>query len=153
MLLAFRVPVFTRRAKRAVTQHPKFYFFDAGVYSLLRPSGQLDRPEEKGGAALEGIVAQHLRAWINYRRYDSRLFFWRTSAGTEIDFVVYGKDVFSAIEVKNTASVRPEDIRPLKIFGTDYPEAKRTLVYRGKEKLRRDGILIVPCEKFLKTLS
>ncbi len=69
----------------------------------------------------------------------------RSAGRPGIDFVVYGKDVFSAIEVKNTASVRPEDIRPLKIFGTDYPEAKRTLVYRGKEQLRRDGILIVPC--------
>jgi len=153
LLLAFRVPVFTRKAKRAVSRHPKFYFFDAGVYSSLRPSGPLDRPEEKTGAALEGLIAQHLRAWMDYKHPDCRLFFWRTSSGPEVDFVVYGPDIFWAVEVKNAADVRPEDIRALKTFGEDYPEAKRILVYRGKERLKREGILIVPCTEFLMTLS
>lgn len=153
LLLAFRLPVFTKRAKRAVTQHPKFYFFDTGIYNALRPSGPLDRPQEKDGAALEGLVAQHLRAWIDYKHPDYRLFFWRTGSGTEIDFIVYGKEIFWAIEVKNTAAVRPEDIRALKTFGEDYPEAKRILVYRGKEKLKRDGILITPCTEFLMALA
>src|SRR5881227_1622398 len=67
LLLSFRLPVFTRRAKRGTIQHPKFYFFDAGVYRSLRPAGPLDRPEEIEGAVLEGLVAQHLRAWIAYR--------------------------------------------------------------------------------------
>ncbi len=153
LLLAFSIPVFTKRAKRAVTHHPKFYLFDAGVYSILRPSGPLDRPEEKGGAALEGLVAQHLRAWIDYMHPDCRLFFWRTSSGTEVDFIVYGKEIFQAIEVKNSATIRPEDIRALKTFGEDYPEAKKILVYRGKEKLLRNGILITPCTEFLMELT
>jgi uncharacterized protein len=149
LLLAYRIPVFTRRAKRAVVSHPKFYFFDAGIYSVLRPSGPLDRPEEKSGAALEGLVAQHLRAWIDFRHSDCRIYYWRTSAGSEIDFVVYGKDVFWAIEVKNAATIHPQDIRALRTFSQDYPVAKRFLVYRGKEKLMREGISIVPVEEFL----
>jgi predicted AAA+ superfamily ATPase len=149
LLLAYRIPVFTKRAKRAVVAHPKFYFFDAGIYSVLRPSGPLDRPEEKSGAALEGLVAQHLRAWIDYRHSDCRLYYWRTSAGSEIDFVVYGKDMLWAIEVKNAATIHPQDIRALKTFGQDYPVTKRFLVYRGKEKLMREGISIEPVEEFL----
>jgi uncharacterized protein len=62
LLLSFRVPVFTRRAKREPAVHPKFLLFDAGVFRSLRPRGSLDRPEEIDGAALEGLVAQHLRA-------------------------------------------------------------------------------------------
>jgi hypothetical protein len=50
LLLTFRVPVFTRKAKRATASHPKFYFFDTGLYNALRPKGPLDRPEETGGA-------------------------------------------------------------------------------------------------------
>jgi predicted AAA+ superfamily ATPase len=153
LLLSFRIPVFTKRAKRAVSSHPKFYFFDAGIYNSLRPSGPLDRPEEKTGAALEGLVAQHLRAWIDYRHQDCGLFFWRTSSGTEIDFILYGSKIFLAIEVKHSSSVQSKDLRSLKIFGLDYPEAKRILVYRGKERLLRDGILIVPCEEFLRGLE
>ncbi|MBI4745472.1 MAG: ATP-binding protein [Deltaproteobacteria bacterium] len=153
ILLAFRLPVFTKRAKRATIQHPKFYFYDTGIYNALRPSGPLDRPEEIGGAALEGLVAQHIRAWIDYRKPDCRLYFWRTSSGSEVDFIVYGKDIFWAIEVKNSAHVNPGDLRPLKAFGEDYPEAKKIFVYRGRERLLKDGIQIEPCEEFLFTLK
>ncbi len=137
------------RAKRAVTSHPKFYFFDAGISNVLRPSGPLDRPEEKSGAALEGLVSQHVRAWIDYNRPGRPLHYWRTAAGSEVDFVVYGKDIFWAIEVKNAATIHPQDLRALKSFGEDYPEAKRFLIYRGKEKLIRDSISIEPASEFL----
>lgn len=152
LLLAFRLPVFAKRAKRAVSQHPKFYFFDAGIFNAIRPAGILDKPEEMAGAALEGLVAQHLRAWIDYKHSDCELFFWRTAAGSEVDFIIYGKGIFLAIEVKHTASVHPKDLKALKAFGEDYPEAKRMLLYRGQEKLTRSGITIQPCADFLMQL-
>lgn len=153
LLLAFRIHVFTKRAKRAVTAHPKFYFFDAGIYGILRSSGPLDQPEEKSGAALEGLVAQHLRAWIDYSRHGCQLSYWRTSAGSEVDFILYGKDIFWAIEVKNSSTIHPHDLRALKTFGQDYPQAKKILVYRGKEKLKRESIFIEPCTDFLHELK
>ena len=36
LLLGFRLPVFAKRAQRAVVTHPKFYYFDAGVYAELQ---------------------------------------------------------------------------------------------------------------------
>ena len=78
LLLAFRVPVFTKRARRRMAAHRKFYFADAGVFRSLRPCGPLDRPEEVGGASFEGIAAQHLRAWIDYSGGGERLYFWKT---------------------------------------------------------------------------
>jgi predicted AAA+ superfamily ATPase len=32
LLIGYRVPVFTKRAQRAVVSHPKFYYFDCGVF-------------------------------------------------------------------------------------------------------------------------
>jgi predicted AAA+ superfamily ATPase len=153
LLLAFRLPVFTRRAKRETIVHPKLYFFDAGVFRSLRPKGPLDRPQEIDGAALEGLVAQHLRAWIAYRAKDDQLFYWQTRGGVEVDFVLYGENLFEAIEVKNTAQIRPQDLRGLRAFGEDYPEAGLTLLYRGKDRLLLDGILCLPAEDFLEKLT
>lgn len=51
LLLAQRIPVFARRARRKMTSHPRFFLFDAGVYRALRPHGPLDAPEEIEGAA------------------------------------------------------------------------------------------------------
>ena len=64
LLLSFSLEVFTRKAKRALSSHPKFYLFDPGVYRSLRPKGPLDSKDELEGSALEGLVAQHLRAWV-----------------------------------------------------------------------------------------
>ena len=44
LLIATRVPVFTKRAKRRMTAHPKFFLFDAGVYRAIRTTGPLDSP-------------------------------------------------------------------------------------------------------------
>jgi predicted AAA+ superfamily ATPase len=153
LLLAFRVPVFTRRASRATIAHPKFYLFDTGVLRTIRPTGPLDHGAgQVEGAALEGLVAQHLRAWLAYSRRRAEMFYWRTKGGNEVDFVVYGEAGFWAIEVKHTTRVRPEDLRALRAFTHDYPEAGATLLYRGAERLLIDGILCVPVDQFLRDL-
>lgn len=152
LLLAYRVPVFSRRARRAVVAHAKLYFFDTGVFRSLRPAGALDLPDEIGGAALEGLVAQHLRAWLAYGEPPAALYFWRTRAGTEVDFVVYGARGFWGIEVKNAPVVRPADLRPLRALCEDYPECRPILLYRGSETLEIEGIRAVPCERFLRKL-
>ena len=52
LLIATRLPVFTKRAKRRMTAHPKFFLFDVGVYRAIRPAGPLDSPEQIDGPAL-----------------------------------------------------------------------------------------------------
>jgi predicted AAA+ superfamily ATPase len=152
LLLSYRVSAFTKRAKRAISTHPKFFYFDAGVFRSLRPTGPLDRPEEIEGSALEGLVAQHIAAFIAYRGGEDQLFYWRTRSGSEVDFVVYGPRLFWAIEVKNSKRVRPEDTRSLLTFAEEYPQARAMLLYRGAERLVRDNILCLPCEEFLRDL-
>jgi predicted AAA+ superfamily ATPase len=151
LLLSFTMPVFSKRAKRATVRRSKFYFFDAGVYRSLRPTGPLDRSEEIEGAALEGLVAQHLRAIVAYRNDDSRLYYWRTRSGLEVDLVLYGSNTFKAIEVKNTTRIRPADTRALRAFREEYPEAEAVLVYRGGERLALGDVLCVPVEEFLRS--
>jgi predicted AAA+ superfamily ATPase len=153
LLLAYRVPVFTKKAKRVTVSHPKFFYFDAGVYRSIRPSGPLDHPEEIEGAALEGLVAQHLIAWNAYRGEKNRLYYWRTRAGSEVDFVLYGPEAFWAIEVKNTANIRPENLSALKSFREDYPQSQAFFLYRGRERLKIGNILCLPCQDFLLALD
>ena len=153
ILLGWRLEVFRKRAKRELSGHPKFYLFDAGVFRSLRPSGPLDSPEEIEGQALEGLVAQHLRAWIAYSDVARELYFWRTRSGVEVDFIVYGPDGISAIEVKNTGQVRPSDLRGLLSFHEEYQKAEMLFLYRGKDRLRRSGVLCLPCSDFLLALQ
>lgn len=152
LMIAARLPVFAKRAKRELVAHEKFYFFDAGVFRALRPKGALDRPSEIDGAALEGLVFQHLRAWRDGSGRGASLGYWRTRAGVEIDFVVYGERDFAAIEVKNATVLHPGDFTGLKAFREDYPEAEAFLLYRGAERFLRNGVLVVPADEFLRSL-
>ncbi len=152
LLLSFQIPLFRKRAKRRLSSHPKWYYFDPGVFRSLRPKGPFDRTEEIEGAALEGLVAEHLRSYLAYRDLDDQLFFWRTEHGLEVDFVVYGEQGIFALEVKNTTKIRPDDLTSLQHFQEDYSESSAVFLYRGKETLKKGRIWCMPCEEFLRKL-
>lgn len=153
ILLAYRLPVFTKRSKRQLVDHPKFYFFDVGVFRANRPHGPLDNQSGISGVALETLVAQHLRAWCDYAKGDHKLYYWRTKSKLEVDFVVYGSTGPWAIEVKSASNIHSRDLRGLKEFSKDYPEAKCMMLHGGRDKLKIDGILCLPVAQFLKTLT
>ena len=152
LLLCFTLPVFVERAQRATVQHDKFYFFDSGIFRVLRTKGPLDVKSELNGVALEGLVLQHLQAWNDYQNTACKLYYWRTKAGLEVDFIVYGENNFWAVEVKNSVLIHPQDLRGLREFGHDYPEAKLLLLYRGSERLQKNNILCLPVADFLAQL-
>lgn len=152
LLLGFTLAVFTKRAARALAERPKFYLFDAGIYRSLRPQRPLDVVPEIQGAALEGLVCQHLKSWIDAQIENYELAFWRTRSKLEVDFIVYGPNTFLAIEVKHGETVHPADLKGLEAFQEDYPECTPLFLYRGKMKFKRGKILCIPCEEFLLTL-
>lgn len=149
LLLAFTLPVFTRRAKRKLIAHSKFYFFDTGVYRVLRPRGILDSSQEIEGWALEGLVAQHLKSWVMSQTEPHSLSFWRTQTGLEVDFIIYGPKGFWAIEVKRSPHLGPDDAKALLAFKEEYPEATCLFVVLGKRRETYRGIPVIPVEEFL----
>lgn len=153
LLLAFTVPVFSRRAKRKLIAHPKFYFFDVGVYRILRPQGILDSSQEIKGWALEGLVAQHLRSWVLAQNQRHSLSFWRTQTKLEVDFIIYGPKGFWAIEVKRSSNLGPDDVRALSAFKEEYPEATCLFVIPCKRRESYRGFPILPMEEFLLGLN
>lgn len=153
LLLAFTLPVFSRRAKRKLIAHHKFYFFDPGLYRILRPQGILDSSAEIEGWALEGLVAQHLRSWVQAQSQPHSLSFWRTQTKLEVDFVIYGPSGFWAIEVKRSPNLGPDDIRALQAFKEEYPEANCLFLVPSKRPETYRGFPVIPLESFLKNLT
>ena len=135
-----------------MVSHPKFYFFDTGVYRAIRPKGPLDRPEEIDGMALETLVFQELMAVNDLYRLGYELFYWRTSNGREVDFVLYGEAGLMAIEVKRAAKIRSKELRGLKSFARDYPMASLYMFYGGDERMYIDDITLIPIEQALREL-
>ena len=122
----------------------------SGHCALGDPSTDATRSK---GASLEGLVAQHLRAWAAYSGKDVELYYWRTRSGVEVDFAIYGQDGFWAIEVQNGREVRKSDLRPLRAFREDYPECRAILLHRGADRLLVDGVSCIPVDGFLEQLE
>ena len=152
LLIAVRLPVFSRKAKRKLVSQTKFYFFDVGVYRSIRPMGPLDSDAEIDGPALETLVLQELRAVNDYHELDYRIHFWRTRSGLEVDFVLYGPNGLLAIEVKRSTRIQPRDTRSLREFRKDYPPARCFVFYGGPSPLYMDGVTVLPIEHALKDL-
>jgi predicted AAA+ superfamily ATPase len=144
LLIAVRLPVFSKRVKRRLIAHPKFYYFDAGVFQAIRPRGPLDAPEQIHGPALETLFLQQVRALNDYKGLEYRLHYWRTASGDEVDFVLYGERGLRAFEVKMAHNVRPDDLRSLLRFRADFPQAKAHLLYLGERRWHDRGIEVLP---------
>jgi uncharacterized protein len=149
LLLSFRLPIFNKKATRNLSNHPKFYFFDAGIFQSIRPLGPLDNPEAIGGHVIETIVAQHLRAWLDYSNNPGQLYFWRTKSGLEVDFIIYGGIGLFALEIKRSSFIHAKDLRGLQEFKKDYPNSSVALLYSGSELIINNNILCIPIKNFL----
>ena len=152
LLVGIRLPVFTKKAKRRLISHNKFFYFDVGVYRTIRPQGPLDATDTIPGAALETLVLQELRAINDALDLGYEIFFWRTANEEEVDFVLYGERGLIAIEVKSSTRISSDMFRGLKLFKNDYPVSKCYLVYGGDRKEYRGDIEVVGATEFLKNL-
>ncbi|WP_457554126.1 ATP-binding protein [Desulfobacula sp.] len=152
LLLSHRIPVFTKRAKRRMVAHFKFFLFDVGVYRAIRPKGPLDRPEEIEGAALETLLFQEIRANNDLHQLGYEIYYWRTSNGHEVDFVLYGEKGLIGIEVKRASKIRSQEFRGLRAFAKDYPMATLYMFYGGDKKSTIGNIKLIPIKEAITSL-
>ncbi|MFH1488692.1 MAG: DUF4143 domain-containing protein [Pseudomonadota bacterium] len=148
--VGYRIPLFQKRARRKTQAHPKFYFFDAGLFRALRPLGPLEDDGGTTGPALETMVLQELLALSSYLRKRYQIHYWRSANKMEVDFIVYGENTFFAIEVTKASRVREDDTAGLKAFLHEYPKAKAYLLYGGSDCYYEDKIHFTPVTDFFR---
>ncbi len=117
-------PYFANAGKRLV-KTPKVYFTDAGT--LCHLAGLRD-PEHAasgpmGGAIMETAVLSEIVRTLTHRGMEPQVYFWRTMAGTEVDFVVETGGKLAPIEVKLSATPRPAMASSIKTFQRDMEKA------------------------------
>ena len=148
-MLGHRLPPWTRSKNRRMILTEKFYLFDVGVANhLARRTPTPGTPDY--GKSFEHWVLMEL---MNYRRYQSPdlpLAFWRTSTGSEVDFVVGEMDL--AIEVKSGNRVQDNDLRGLQALAESHKVKKRIVVCGERQTRVVDGIEILPWRAFVERL-
>jgi len=121
---------------------------------MKRVTGTL-APEEKG-ALFEGMVAQLLRAYKDYRGICDDMYYWAPScrSETEVDFIlVRGRDMI-AIEAKSGNTFMDAWCKGLRAVAQLKGLQRRIIVYpRGLAMRTKDGIDVLPFQHFAEQLA
>lgn len=131
-------PYFANIGKRLVKM-PKVYFADTGTLCWLVG---LKDPEHAaagpmGGAIMETAVVNEIFRALAHRGETPQMYFWRTSAGAEVDLIVDTGNFLIPIEVKLSATPNRAMARNIEIFRKDFQDraAKGWLVHSGDTNL------------------
>jgi len=98
------------------------------------------------GGFFETMVLLHLSAYAEIMVPKAKIFYWRTTTGKEVDFIVeYGRKIL-AIEVKYTKNPTFFDTKNLNIFLEDNKQAIRGgIIHAGNQiKWLSSKIIAVP---------
>ena len=98
------------------------YFTDVGLLCYL---AGLKDPEHAaagpmGGAIFETAVFTELYKTLLHRGQEAQIYFWRTSAGTEVDFVLEVEGKLLPVEVKTIGTPRPQQAKNIMGFRKDF---------------------------------
>lgn len=113
-------PYFANVGKRLV-KTPKIYLTDVGTLCYLgglRDAGHA-AAGPLGGAILETAVLSQIVRTLVHRGEEPRVYFWRTSAGAEVDFIVEIGGRLVPLEVKLSATPRPSMAAAIRSFQRD----------------------------------
>ncbi|HKO90865.1 MAG TPA: ATP-binding protein [Polyangiaceae bacterium] len=113
-------PYFRNVGKRLV-KAPKVYLRDSGLLHHLLNIATLEELDSHPvrGASWETFVLEELIRREQVKHPHSRIYFWRTSAGAEIDLVIERGNERFAVEVKSAHADKPRAIRALEAAASD----------------------------------
>lgn len=89
--------------RAALVKHPKFYFFDVGVFNALERT--FDQSSRRKGVMMEHLVFQQIFHSARALRKEIQIHSFRTRAGMEVDFLAQINGQKFAIEVKSSDHV------------------------------------------------
>ncbi len=131
-----RLPAYSVNRTKRLIKSPKIIWNDPGLVSFLTghfTADSLCSSRELGGI-FESMVYLHLSALAQLIVPAPHLYYWRTSTGKEVDFIIEWGQKLLAIECKYTGRPKYRDIANLQLFMEEYPETSAAvLLHTGDE--------------------
>lgn len=151
LLLVRRLQPWHANVGKRLVKSPKVYLCDSGIlHSLLQVQdfeALLGNP--KLGDSWEGFVIDNI---VSSLPGSVQPYFYRTSAGAEIDLVLnFGREIW-AIEIKKTSA--PKLGKGFHVACDDLKPARKYVVYGGNEAFQmKEGVTAISLIQFLNELA
>lgn len=131
------LPPWHENVSKRLVKSPKLYFPDVGLNQAIAGELSISR-----GASYESWLCAELLKWKQLQPVEPELYFYRTAAGLEVDFLLAGEHGIVPIESKSTQRVSSADGKSVETFIKEHPNMARIglVVYPGDEvvELRRN---------------
>ncbi len=113
-----RLPPYVKHATKRLVKHSKGHLRDSGLLHRLLHLADLDAllGHPQAGRSWEAMVSEEILRQLEWRGLDCGAFFYRTSAGAEIDLVLEGDVGLVPVEIKYTHSIDRRRLAALREF-------------------------------------
>lgn len=135
-LLGHRLKPWKKTPDRKLVETEKFYLFDVGVANYLgRRKPQYLTPEF--GLSFEHFIFMEIKAYQAYKDPELELYYWRTSTGIEVDFILGNMEV--AIEIKSSQRINNTHAKGLRALASSHTLKRLILVSFEEESKKING--------------
>ena len=141
------LPAYSKNTSKRVSRHPRGYLRDTGLlHHLLQiPSHRRLLGHPQMGNSWEGMVIEEILRSLNAAGVQYSAYYYRTSAGAEVDLVLEGKFGLIPIEIKHTQSLNLRHLRPIRDFINEFDCAFGIVVSRDeKVRMHDEKMLGIP---------
>ena len=140
---------------KRIVKTPKLYFYDTGLLCYLLKIANAEQLllQSIKGALFENMMISEYVKRMYHRNDIQDIWFWRDSAGHEVDLLVGGNLNLDLIEFKATHTIMNDLFKGLTFFevASEKNNLSKTLVYAGLEYQRRSTVDVMPWIDFGKT--
>jgi len=147
-LVIERVEPYLKNARKRILSSPRYYFFDLGVRNVLaRFPLTANLVNTQKGVLFEHAVMLEIIRRVKILNKNYKIYYWRTSAGAEVDCVIDLGSHLIPIEIKSSSFVVQSEIKGLKSFLSDYKKAAKhgyVITMGGRKEILGDNITAVP---------
>ncbi len=153
-LICFRLLPFLKGARKRLIKHSKYYFFDLGVTNTLckRPIGPANPGTSLYGRLFEHFIIMEVLRLSDYFEKNFSLYHWRNAQQAEVDLIIESSKGLMACEIKAKEVIHSQDVKGLKKFAEDYPNAQLICISLASHRYDlEEKIQVWPWREFLAT--
>jgi predicted AAA+ superfamily ATPase len=144
-LLAFPLPPWAKSVRKRLVAHPKCYFLDLGVVNAINRRLDAEADPRSRGRLFESFFVLEVRRYLEYAQSEASLYFWRTSAGAEVDLLLEKHGAIrAACEIKSSQTVDRASLRGIFSFREELPDVACLVACATNSPYEIDGVRVLP---------
>jgi predicted AAA+ superfamily ATPase len=145
--VAFRLQPYHKNFNKRLVKMPKLYFYDTGLAAALlgiENSQQLELNSFRSALFENFVILDLIKQRFNQAKA-SNLFFWRDSAGNELDILIDQTERLIPVEIKSGQTVTPAFFKGLNYWQKLTGEEGGYVIYGGNQMEKRSqGRTVLP---------